>query len=126
MSEEDRIKVTTCINGNDAPSLGEWLPGVNVRTLSKEAVQEVGVQMREMLCKALLKAIDKRDIDIIVSEASSDTLVRAIVSLMPKDFNIGGQKDNPVLVLTEKEKEVYDKLKKGADEKTIQSPEPTD
>jgi len=52
MSEEDRVKVTTCINGDDAPSLGEWLPAGNGSTLSKEAVQEVGAQMRKMLCKA--------------------------------------------------------------------------
>ena len=31
MSEEDRIKVTTCINGDDAPSLAEWFPGGNGR-----------------------------------------------------------------------------------------------
>jgi len=52
MSEEDRIKVTTCINGDDAPSLAEWLPGRSVRTLPKEAIHDVGAQMREMLCKA--------------------------------------------------------------------------
>jgi len=52
MSEEDRIKVTTCINGDDAPSLCEWLPGDSRRTLRKEVVQEVAAQMREMLCKA--------------------------------------------------------------------------
>ena len=38
MSEEDRAKVTTHINGDDAPSLAEWLPGGNGRTLSKEAL----------------------------------------------------------------------------------------
>jgi hypothetical protein len=52
MSEEDRVKVTTCINGDDAPSLAEWLPDGNGRTLSQEAMQEVGAQMHTMLCKS--------------------------------------------------------------------------
>jgi len=72
MSEEDRIKVTTCINGDDAPSLCEWLPGGNGRWRSRHgqiasahpymgssgknvstgAADMVGAQMREMLCKA--------------------------------------------------------------------------
>jgi len=72
MSEEDRIRVTTCINGDDAPSLSEWLPVGNGRwrsrhgqitsahpymsssgkTVSTGAADVVGVQMREMLRKA--------------------------------------------------------------------------
>ena len=52
MSEEDRIKVTTHINGDDAPSLGEWLPGNNGRTVSEETVSRTGEKIHNMLRKA--------------------------------------------------------------------------
>ncbi|MFC1735527.1 AAA family ATPase [Candidatus Hydrogenedentota bacterium] len=52
MSEDDRILVTTHINGDDAPSIGEWIPGGNGKTVSKKVVEETGVKMRDMLCKA--------------------------------------------------------------------------
>ena len=42
MDEADRIRVTTLINGDDAPSLNEWLPGNNGKTVSKSATDAVG------------------------------------------------------------------------------------
>jgi len=52
MSEQDRIKVTQHINGDDAPSLSEWLPGCNGMTVSRETTDAAGAQMRLMLCRA--------------------------------------------------------------------------
>jgi len=52
MSEKDRIRVTTLINGDDAPSFGEWLPGNNGGTISEEATEAVGAKMRQMLRRA--------------------------------------------------------------------------
>lgn len=52
MSEHDRIKVTTHINGDDAPSLEEWLPGANGKTVSKDCVKETGAKIIDMLKKA--------------------------------------------------------------------------
>ncbi len=53
MTEQDRIRVTTHINGDDAPGLAEWISGGNGKTISEEAVFNIGVKMREMLCKAV-------------------------------------------------------------------------
>lgn len=52
MSEEDRIKVTTHINGEDAPSLTEWCPEANSKTIDRGQVEETGRQMRDLLKKA--------------------------------------------------------------------------
>ena len=52
MGEGDRIKVTSHINGEDAPSLGEWLPGGNSRTVREENIMVVGEKMSAMLRKA--------------------------------------------------------------------------
>jgi len=52
MNEEDRIRVTTHINGDDAPGIGEWAQGGNGRTISGQAVEATGAKMRGMLCKA--------------------------------------------------------------------------
>ena len=52
MSEYDRIRVTTHINGDDAPSLEEWLPGANGKTVSKDCVKETGAKIIAMLKKA--------------------------------------------------------------------------
>jgi len=58
MSEEDRIRVTTLINGDDAPSLSEWCVGAhpytgnNGRTMSKETTVAVSERMRQMLHRA--------------------------------------------------------------------------
>ena len=42
----------TLNNGDDAPSIGEWLSGGNGRTLSTEAIRKTDVQIRTMACKA--------------------------------------------------------------------------
>lgn len=52
MSEKDRIRVTTHINGDDAPSLSEWLPEANGKTISKDCVAKTGLKIKEMLKKA--------------------------------------------------------------------------
>jgi len=49
MSEEDRIRVTTHINGDDAPSIAEWTDGHDPCAISKEAVGETGKKMIGML-----------------------------------------------------------------------------
>ena len=52
MDEEDRIRVTMHINGDDAPSLSEWTGGVSGGTVPKADVAEVGAKMRETLTLA--------------------------------------------------------------------------
>jgi MoxR-like ATPase len=52
MEEDDRIRVTMHINGDDAPSLSEWTDGVSGGTVPKSDVLEVGAKMREMLMVA--------------------------------------------------------------------------
>lgn len=52
MNEHDRIRVTMHINGDDAPSLEEWLPGANGKTVSKDCVKETGAKIIDMLKKA--------------------------------------------------------------------------
>jgi MoxR-like ATPase len=52
MSEEDRIRVTTHINGEDAPSLTEWLPEANTRTITQDDIHTTGDKMRAVLQKA--------------------------------------------------------------------------
>ena len=49
MSEEDRIRVTTHINGDDAPSIAEWADGHSAGTISREMVAETGMKMIGML-----------------------------------------------------------------------------
>ena len=49
MDEEDRIRVTTHINGDDAPALNEWVPGGNGKTVKKESVQQIGQRTEKML-----------------------------------------------------------------------------
>jgi hypothetical protein len=49
MNERDRIRVTTHINGDDAPGLGEWTSNGNGKTVSGQAVAEVGIRAKEML-----------------------------------------------------------------------------
>ena len=49
MNERDRIKVTTHINGDDAPSLNEWSEGNAVETVSKRDVTEVGERLTSIL-----------------------------------------------------------------------------
>jgi len=52
MNEEDRIRVTTHINGDDAPGIAEWTGGENGCTVSDEDTLTTGEQMNEMLRKA--------------------------------------------------------------------------
>jgi len=49
MDEADRIRVTTHINGDDAPSLGEWLKTSNGKTVCKESAVEAGNQLDSIL-----------------------------------------------------------------------------
>jgi hypothetical protein len=49
MPEEDRIRVTTHINGDDAPALSEWIPSGNGKTVKKESVLKVGEGAETML-----------------------------------------------------------------------------
>jgi len=49
MGEEDRIRVTTHINGDDAPALSEWIPGGNGKTVRKESVLKVGEGAERLL-----------------------------------------------------------------------------
>jgi len=52
MEEEDRIKVCTHINGDDAPALGQWVDTVEVRSVSKDAVEKCGVELNLLLYDA--------------------------------------------------------------------------
>jgi len=52
MSEEDRIRVTSHINGDDAPALREWAPRIESRTVSNDAVRETGALLQDTLRKA--------------------------------------------------------------------------
>ena len=49
MNEEDRIRVTSHINGDDAPALGEWTDNAGISTVSKADVESVGEQLHAML-----------------------------------------------------------------------------
>ena len=49
MNEEDRIRVTSHINGDDAPALGEWTDNATISTVSKADVESVGEQLHQML-----------------------------------------------------------------------------
>jgi len=52
MNEADRIKVTTHINGDDAPSLNEWSEGNRIETVSRQDVSEVGEKLTSILKSA--------------------------------------------------------------------------
>ncbi len=52
MSEQDRIRVACHINGDDAPSLQEWLPEANGKTVSNKNVGSIGKKIERMLRKA--------------------------------------------------------------------------
>jgi len=49
MNEEDRIKVTTHINGDDAPSISEWSENIQIYTVSKQDTEDVGQKIIEIL-----------------------------------------------------------------------------
>jgi len=52
MDEQDRIRVATHINGDDAPSLCEWIDGSAVRSVNTDCVEKTGVAMSQILRKA--------------------------------------------------------------------------
>jgi len=53
MSEEDRIRVTMLVNGDDAPGIREWLPdGTNGKSISKTEVKKTGKKICTLLVKA--------------------------------------------------------------------------
>jgi len=52
MSEDDRIRVTTHINGEDAPGLTEWLPENGMRTITQNDIHVTGDKMRAVLQKS--------------------------------------------------------------------------
>ena len=61
MSEEDRIRVAIHINGDDAPSLSEWCPGANGKTVDHSQIAEIGGQMRELLQRAAIHFLRLRE-----------------------------------------------------------------
>jgi len=61
MNETDRIKVTTHINGDDAPSLEEWLPGANGKSVSKDSVIKTGSKLKEMLKISAVHFVNLKD-----------------------------------------------------------------
>ncbi len=52
MSEADRIKVTTHINGDDAPAINVWLGRGNGKSVSKKNIADVGKKTETMLKKS--------------------------------------------------------------------------
>ena len=52
MDEADRIKVATHINGDDAPSLGEWTGGECAATVCQGDVEGIGARLRQTLSLA--------------------------------------------------------------------------
>ena len=52
MEEDDRIRVVEHINGDDAPSLGEWGQGASSRTVSSAETIETGQRIAEVLVRA--------------------------------------------------------------------------
>jgi len=52
MDEEDRIKVTFHINGDDAPSISEWSECGPVQTISLQETEQAGQKITELLHKA--------------------------------------------------------------------------
>ena len=52
MEEDDRIRVVEHINGDDAPSLSEWVQGANSRTVSSVQTGETGHCLTQVLTRA--------------------------------------------------------------------------
>lgn len=52
MEEDDRIRVVEHINGDDAPSLSEWIQGTNSRTVSSAQTEETGACLTQVLTRA--------------------------------------------------------------------------
>jgi hypothetical protein len=79
MSEQDRIKVTTHINGDDAPSISEWFDGENGKTISKDTVIDTGDKIAGMLKKSAVHFMKLKDSLTTLSEflaKFSDLLMR--------------------------------------------------
>ena len=74
------------------------------------------------LLRELRIAIRTRNVQHVVNKARPDTLVNAIVKLAPKDINIGGQKDNPI-IMTPEEKAIAED---DADEEAESGSEPAE
>ncbi len=52
MDEQDRVRVTLHVNGDDAPALSEWTGDTDCSTVAKEDVNVVGEKLRQMLTLA--------------------------------------------------------------------------
>jgi MoxR-like ATPase len=52
MEEDDRIRVVEHINGDDAPSLGEWVESTTSRTVSSAQTGETGQKVAQVLTRA--------------------------------------------------------------------------
>ena len=52
MEEDDRIKVVEHINGDDAPSIAEWIKRPNGKTVDKKGTVEIGNLIKALLFKA--------------------------------------------------------------------------
>ena len=62
MDEENRIKVLTHINGEDAPSLHQWTEtGENAGTVSVDSVKQAGDSMKEVLQLAAKRFLQLRE-----------------------------------------------------------------
>lgn len=68
MSEEDRIKVTTHINGDDAPSISEWLEQTRFETVKAENVTETGSLIERILKEAAINFGRLREQMVTLSE----------------------------------------------------------
>lgn len=68
MSQEDRIQVTTHINGDDAPSLSEWITETNVKSISQEDTQQAGEWIQTILSMAAQHFIRLREEMTTLSE----------------------------------------------------------
>jgi hypothetical protein len=55
MNESDRIKVTTHINGDDAPSLSVWLEDGKPETVTKADTAEVGIKIAAILRQSAIQ-----------------------------------------------------------------------
>ncbi len=52
MDESDRIRITTHINGDDAPSLNEWSSKQDIKTVFQVDVLKTGIKIQDILTKA--------------------------------------------------------------------------
>jgi len=79
MGEEDRIKVTAHINGDDAPAISEWLEGKRPTTIQPQSIKETGEQIITLLKKAAVHFQGLKEKMLTISEflaKFSDLLMR--------------------------------------------------